>query len=196
MRSGNKRVGDKVEAGDLLFEVATDKATVEYNALDEGWLRKILVNENGEVSVNDPVAIFTEKKDESIDGYKPKRITSADEKPAASDTQEGTEPAAAARSAKKSTETPKGSVLAQPTFAPEPPLENYSFNAPSGDYEKRTLASPLARKVAKEKGLDITTVKGTGPGDRIMEKDLERAQAAGIVNFGKREAPTIAPGTL
>jgi len=67
----HKKEGDAVKEGDLLFEVATDKATVEHNALDEGFLRKILVKEGEEATVNQAVAIFTESKDESIEGYQP-----------------------------------------------------------------------------------------------------------------------------
>src|SRR6185436_4304218 len=67
----HKKAGDKVEAGDLLLVVATDKATVEHLALDEGWLRKILIEEGGEAFINQPIAIFTEEKAESIEGYKP-----------------------------------------------------------------------------------------------------------------------------
>ncbi len=67
----HKKVGDQVKSGDLLVEVATDKATVEYNALDEGYLRKILIPDGGAAIVNQPIAIFTEKANESIEGYKP-----------------------------------------------------------------------------------------------------------------------------
>src|SRR5277367_6837629 len=67
----HKKVGDKVAANDLLVEVATDKATVEYNALDEGYLRKILVAEGGHAIVNQPIAVFTLNSKESIEGYKP-----------------------------------------------------------------------------------------------------------------------------
>ena len=58
--------GDFVEAGQLLFEVATDKATVEHSALDSGYVRKILVGDKGEAKVNEPLAIFSEEKDEDI----------------------------------------------------------------------------------------------------------------------------------
>jgi len=66
---------DHVNAGDVLMEVATDKATVEHSALDEGYLRKILISEGGSASVNQPIAIFTEEKDESIEGYQPEGET-------------------------------------------------------------------------------------------------------------------------
>lgn len=95
-----KKEGDFVKAGDVLFEVATDKATVEHNALDEGWLKKILIQEGQEAIVNQAVAIFTEGKDESIEGYKPEGIT-PEKKVAPSDT------AAAPASAEEKKEAPK-----------------------------------------------------------------------------------------
>ena len=187
-----KKVGDHVEAGDVIMEVSTDKATVEYNAIDGGWLRKILVNEGKEAHLNQPIAILTEEKDESIEGYKP----------------EGEEPAAPIKESEKKetakTESkgekditpkqPKGALLI-PAFVPEPPLENYSFTSPT-ETSKRIPASPLARKLAEEKSLDLTTVKGTGPNQRIMSRDLEKAQPIGEFVFGHREAPTEVPGSL
>ena len=71
--------GDEIKEEDVLFEVATDKATVEYNAIDPGFLRKILIAEGGDAVVNQPVAIFTETKDESIEGYEPEGIAPAEQ---------------------------------------------------------------------------------------------------------------------
>src|SRR5579872_5343720 len=177
----HKKEGEKVAPGELLVEVATDKATVEYNALDEGYLRKILVPNGGAAVINQPIAIFTVQAGESIEGYKP----------------EGVQPAAvAAAPVKKEGETPApaqpavkaaGNAIQQPIFAPEPPLEKYEFEYPTGAPQTRTAASPLAKKLAKEKGLDLTSVKGTGPGGRITSRDLDLAQPDQIVNFGKRE---------
>ena len=65
----HKKEGDLVNAGDLLLEIATGKATMEHNALDDGYLRKILVNENSVANVNDPIALFTVEKDENIEGF-------------------------------------------------------------------------------------------------------------------------------
>ena len=76
----HKKVGDHVAEGDLLIEVATDKATVEYNALDGGYIRKILVEEGDEASVNQPIAILTIDQNESIEGFEsepPKKEESA-----------------------------------------------------------------------------------------------------------------------
>lgn len=181
-----KKEGDKVNAGELLVEVATDKATVEYNALDAGYLRKILVPTGSHAVVNQPIAIFTEKANESIDGYVP----------------EGTQPAAPVKQAtpeKKADAVPAkavaGAMMQQPAFAPEPPLQKYDFHFPTGSPSARTPASPLAKKLAKEKGLDITTVKGSGPGGRVTSRDLDLAQPDQTVAFGKREMPTEMPGS-
>ena len=186
----HKKVGDLVEDGDLLFEVATDKATVEHYALDGGWLRKILIADGGEAVVNQPVAIFTEGKDESIQGYQPEGETPRQpaQAPVAKGATAATEKGVAAGRAAAAT-------MQQPAFVPEPPLEGYTFEHPTAVAEKRILASPLAKKLAKEKGLDITTVKGTGPNERIMSRDLALAQPSGAIAFGNRETPRMAPGT-
>jgi pyruvate dehydrogenase E2 component (dihydrolipoamide acetyltransferase) len=187
----NKKIGDHVEVGDLLVEVATDKATVEYQAIDAGWLRKIVVEEGQEVSVNDPIAIFTDTEKESLDGYKmpekkaPVPLDAVKEERTVPD-EGGTEQG-----------KPKNSSVqwTQPAFLPEPPPESFAFPYPRGAPEGRVLASPLAKKLAKENGLDLSSVKGTGPNQRIVSKDLERAQPAGSVGFGVGEIPTVPPGT-
>lgn len=181
-----KKEGDQVKAGDVLFEVATDKATVEHSALDGGWLRKILIREGQSAIVNQPLAIFTEEKNESIEGYEP----------------EGTKPTpkiAAAESKEKEREvevepTPTA-AMSQPPFVPEPPLTGYVFKAATGEVSGRVPASPLARKLAKEQGLDLSTVKGSGPHGRIVRKDLELAQPSGLAAFGRHQAPTMPPGS-
>lgn len=186
----HKAVGSFVEAGDVLMEVATDKATVEYNALDEGYLRKILVADGKGAQVNQAIAIFTADKKESIDGYQPTGITPEKEAIPAKEKAKKEAPAEAVSAA-----APRGAALQQPAFVPEPALAHYAFEHPSDTIEKRVAASPLAKKIAREKGLDISTVKGTGPGHRIVIRDLEKAQPGGAVTFGRREAPEMAPGS-
>lgn len=183
----HKSEGDSVNAGELLVEVATDKATVEYNALDEGFLRKILIPDGGHAVVNQPIAIFTVKKEESIEGYLPEGTTA--QKPQSSETKEAVPAKVAPASNQQAT------PMQQPIFAPEPPLEHYDFPFPTGGARKRIAASPLAKKVAKEKGLDLGSVKGSGPGGRVSVKDLDLAQPDLTVSFGKREIPTDAPGS-
>lgn len=188
----HKKEGDHVEADDLLFEVATDKATVEYNALDSGWLRKILLTDGGEAVVNQAVAIFTETKDESIEGYKPEGI--APKAPAAAP--EAAPQKAAPEASPKAAATQPATAYRQPAFTPEAPLTDYTFPRADQTQGGRIKASPLARKLAKEKGLDLSTVKGSGPGDRITSHDLAKAQPSGVAVFGKQEQPTEAPGSF
>lgn len=181
----HKKAGDPIEPGDLLMEVATDKATVEHNAIDSGFFRKILVEEGKEAIVNQPIAIMTDTKDENIDNFRlPKAPEIQQEKQVEEEVKSIEKPSAA-----------RGVALSQPAFVPEPPLTNHQFEYPTGTAERRILASPLARKVAKEKGLDLSTVKGTGPGNRIMKRDLEKAQPIGKITFGRREAPEYSPGS-
>jgi len=177
----HKKEGDKVESGELLVEVATDKATVEYNALDAGYLRKIIVPNGGHAIVNQPIAIFTEKADESFE-WKPEPEAPKNE---------AKEEAKAAPTAKAATVT---APMQQPAFIPEPPLEKYEFRFPTSA-AGRTPASPLAKKLAKEKGLDLSTVKGSGPGGRVSSRDLVLAQPDQVVSFSKREVPTEVPGS-
>lgn len=189
----HKKIGEFVKADELLMEVATDKATVEYNSLDSGWLRKILVQDGSQAIVNQAIAIFTVEKEESIEGYKPTGIEpkAVQEKVAQAAVASG-EPTAEVSSQPV---IPQAKGLQQPAFVPEPPLDKYAFEYPTEAIEKRIIASPLARKLAKEKGLDLSTVKGTGPDNRIVSRDLEKAQVSGAVAFGHREEPEIAPGT-
>jgi pyruvate dehydrogenase E2 component (dihydrolipoamide acetyltransferase) len=175
----HKKEGDKVEEGDLLISVATDKATVEYQALDGGYLRKILISEDGDGSVNDPIAVMTKTKEESLEGF---QLPKAKVVPP---------PQIEVASVEKKTE--KGAPLLGVGFSAEPPLENYSFEFEVGE---EMSASPYAKKLAREQGLDLTTVKGSGPGGRIVSRDLEMAQKQGVVTFGSHLKPAVPPGTF
>lgn len=188
----HKSEGDFVEAGELLMEVATDKATVEHTAIDEGYLRKIIVSEGGEASVNQAIAVFTEKSDESIEGYEPEGVSQAASKEE-SNSEEDVSKSEPSQKADKPSVASSG--LSQPQFVPAPPLEEYDLSQFSVSHDDRIKASPVAKKVAKEKGLDLSTVKGTGPGGRVVKKDLEKAQASGDFVFGKREVPNRVPGS-
>lgn len=189
----HKKVGDQVQSGDVLFEVATDKATVEHSALDEGWLRKILVQEGEEAVINQPVAIFTAEQNEDIGSFVPEKMTKSTKEESKNEQDDLAEKHAETVSV--STQKQKSNGMAQPQFIPEPPLQNYSFEYPTERVEKRLFASPLAKKLAKEKGLDLTTIKGSGPNQRIMSRDLGKAQTLSKVNFGHREVPTLPPGS-
>ena len=140
--------GDTVSSGDLLAEIETDKATMEFEAVDEGVIGKILVAEGSEgVKVNVPIAVLLEDG-ESADDIGEVSSTSAKA------------PAAAP-------EAPKAE--AAPATAPAPAATATTDGS-------RVFATPLARRIAKDKGLDLSQIKGTGPKGRIVKADVENAK--------------------
>ncbi len=154
--------GDTVSSGDILAEIETDKATMEFEAVDEGTVGRILIAEGtAGVKVNTPIAILVE------DGE------SADAVPA---------PKAAAPAVAPATSSAPAPAPAAATPAPA---------ASSGG--ARVIASPLARRLAKEKGLDIASLKGSGPHGRIVKADVEAAAAA---PRAAAPAPAAAPAAL
>ena len=149
-----KKEGDAVKSGEILAEVETDKATMDLEAFDSGILRKILIPEGGKVPVQTRIGIIG-SKDEKIDESAP-----AAPAPAAA-TQEA--PAPGAKEEAKAPATASAPVAVA--------------TAPSNG--SRVKASPLAKKVAAEKGVSLATLIGTGPGGRIVRKDVLGAPAGG-----------------
>jgi pyruvate dehydrogenase E2 component (dihydrolipoamide acetyltransferase) len=146
-----KAEGDTITAGDVIAEIETDKATMEVEAVDEGTLGKIVVPEGTEgVKVNAVIAVLLE------DGEDASAISDAPAKKAPAPM-----PAAA----------PAPATAAPAPAAPAPA-------APATASGGRIFASPLARRIAAEKGLDLTRVKGSGPHGRIVKADVEGARAA------------------
>lgn len=184
--------GAPIKAGDILFEVATDKATIEYSALDKGFLRKILVQEGQEAEVNQPVAVVTVSQNESIEGYQPEGIKTTES--SMEKTKEAPKEVLKQTQEKPQTVSKQQTGLSQPSFKPSAPLENYAFEWPTEDLEGRIKASPLAKKLAKEKGIDLTSIKGTGPNQRITSKDLDKGLADTLVSLGRRAQPGQSPG--
>ncbi|MFT0891681.1 pyruvate dehydrogenase complex dihydrolipoamide acetyltransferase [Pseudochelatococcus sp. G4_1912] len=165
MEKGNlakwlKKEGDTVKSGDILAEIETDKATMEVEAVDEGVIAKILVAEGtADVPVNDIIAILAEEGEDVAAA-----IASASA---------GSAPApAAAPAAPAPTSAPAASTPAAPVAAPQ--------TAPQAtSHAERVFSSPLARRLAKESGIDLATVKGTGPHGRVIERDVQAAIAGG-----------------
>lgn len=183
----HKKVGEHVNAGEVIVEIATDKATVEHQMLDAGWLREILLPEGEEGAVNAPLGIFTEEKDESIEGYKPEGLAAApqpSEEAKPTSTPSPIPPPQPAPIPTKEESAPKKfeTTPAAPSTVPVQPT-------PQG----RVLASPLAKRLAKEQSLDLTSVKGTGPGGRVMKRDLENAKSTAP---STKAVPKFAPGTF
>jgi pyruvate dehydrogenase E2 component (dihydrolipoamide acetyltransferase) len=136
-----KKEGDKISPGDVIAEVETDKANMEFPLEDEGVLLKLLVKEGDTVKLGDPVAVLGEA---------------------------GENPDAALAAVPKA-ETPRP----EPPKAVEAPAELPAEIKSDG----RILASPLARKIATEKGVDLRLIQGSGPGGRIVKRDLEAVPA-------------------
>ncbi|PSL05280.1 pyruvate dehydrogenase E2 component (dihydrolipoamide acetyltransferase) [Haloactinopolyspora alba] len=142
-----KQVGDEVKTGDTLVEIETDKAVMEHESYDDGVLAEIVVAEGGTAPIGSPIA----------------KLRTADEpdEPASTPTQQPAgEPAG----------QPAGQSAARPT--PQPARQPVA----SGSGPERVLSSPLARRDAREHGIDLSTVTGTGPGGRIIRADITRAR--------------------
>lgn len=159
--------GDTIESGDVIAEIETDKATMEFEAVDEGILAKILVDEGTEgVAVNSVIAVLAEEGE------------SADTVEAAPAETKSPEPAPVAEAAKGASET-----------APAPKPATAPVTAPvAASGGERIKASPLARRIAAQKGVDLRSLKGSGPHGRIIKKDVEAAQQGQVATAGQRPA--------
>ena len=166
--------GDEVSSGDILAEIETDKATMEFEAVDEGKIAKILIPEGTDgVKVGQPIAILAGEGEDvaSAASGAPKAEAPTTEAPK-------TEAAAP-----KKDEAPKA---AAPAAAPSP------TPAPQAAKGDRIKASPLARRIAADKGIDLASVQGSGPGGRVVKADLEAAPA-GAPKAAPAPAPAAAP---
>ncbi len=169
--SWKKKVGDEVTAGEVLAEIETDKATMEWESTEDGVLKEIFVEEGGKVNVGDRIAFIGEEGEEVAESRAEDEGEEEEEKVA----EEPKDEKPAATEAKE----------AKP--APPPKKNAPADEEPSED--KRVKASPLARKIAAEKGIDLTSLKGSGPGGRIVEKDLEAAAGSSKASDKKSQAP-------
>jgi pyruvate dehydrogenase E2 component (dihydrolipoamide acetyltransferase) len=160
-----KAEGDTVKSGQVLCEIETDKATMEVEAVDEGTLAKILVPGGAEgVKVNQPIAIIAA---------------------------EGEDVKAAAASGGGAAPAPKAAAPAPaPVAAPQPGAASGVGGAAASSAGDRVFASPLAKRMAEQGGLDLSKIKGSGPGGRIVKHDVEAAVSGGGAK--KSAAPVAA----
>ena len=145
----HQAIGSHINAGDLILEVATDKATIEHHLPDPGWLRQVLIKEGEKAKVGQPLAILTVGEKDSIEGYTPEAIQVEEEAP--------------------TTPIP---VTVAPQHVPDQGIQ-------------RIPASPLAKTIAAQESISLKGVRGTGPGGRIMSRDLEPLR--------HKKAPEAAP---
>ncbi|WP_420139341.1 pyruvate dehydrogenase complex dihydrolipoamide acetyltransferase [Sphingomonas sp.] len=178
--------GDSVKSGDILAEIETDKATMEFETIDEGVVAKLLVPAGSDgVKVGETILILAAEGEDASAAAETKApaAAKADTAPAVP----AKEPAAAEKG-----------YGASPATDPTPEETNKVSSVTSGG-NSRIKASPLARRLAEQQGVDLATVKGSGPNGRIVKADLEGAQpaqarqAAAAPQAAQAEAPRAAP---
>jgi pyruvate dehydrogenase E2 component (dihydrolipoamide acetyltransferase) len=172
MEKGNlakwlKKEGDAIKSGDVIAEIETDKATMEVEAVDEGILAKILVPEGtADVAVNEIIGVIAAEGEDAKSVAAPAKAEALKAETAKAE-------APKAEAAK--VESPQAAAVKADAPAAAAP----AAAAPAKTEGDRPFASPLARRLAKEAGLDLTKVQGSGPHGRIVEKDIETAKAGG-----------------
>ncbi len=174
-----KKEGDKITPGDVIAEVETDKANMEFPIEDEGVLLKLLVAEGDTVKLGDPVAVMGDAGEDPAAAMKDfKAAPKADATPAKAEAKAEAAPKAAPAKAEAAAPKPqaapvKADVKAEPAkvAAPAPKAQV------NGNGHGRVLASPFARKLALEKGVDLRGVAGSGPRGRIVRRDIDEAAA-------------------
>ena len=193
MEKGNlakwlKKEGDAVKSGDVIAEIETDKATMEVEAVDEGVLAKILVAEGtADVPVNELIALIAEEGEDPGSVEAPKgggaakgEAKSAPVEPKGTPDQNAA-PDGAHASYARVDQAPEG---AKPNGAAQP-----------GASGGRIFASPLARRIAKQEGVDLAAVKGSGPHGRVIQRDVQAAIEGGTAKAGAAAKPETKAAT-
>jgi pyruvate dehydrogenase E2 component (dihydrolipoamide acetyltransferase) len=188
MEKGNlakwlKKEGDQIKSGDVIAEIETDKATMEVEAVDEGVLAKIVVPEGtADVPVNDVIAVIAGEGEDAKEVGK----------------------AGAAPPVKKAEDKPKAEAPKQQEKAAPTPAATDGQSAPAqaaatqpkanGADQSRVFASPLARRMAKDGGLDLAAIQGSGPHGRVVERDVKAALEGGTAKKVPAAQPGAQPG--
>ena len=175
------KVGDKVASGDIMAEIETDKATMEFEAVDEGTVTSISVAEGTEgVKVGTVIATLAgEDEDASAAPVPAAKSETAPPTPARPEPVEG-----------PSSPSPQAPTPEVKSGASTSSARADSGGGPGSD---RVIASPLAKRIAAEKGIDLSTIKGTGPGGRIVKADVEGATPGAATAPTAAAAPSAAP---
>ncbi|MDX6529127.1 MAG: hypothetical protein QOH41_1417 [Blastocatellia bacterium] len=171
-----KKEGDKVSMGEPLAEIDTDKATMEMQALSNGVLRKILINEGESAPLGQPIAIIGEP-DEDISSLL-KEVAGKAAPPAAAPAAKEAQPAAqeSEPAAKKSQPAAQETAAAAPET--ETPAQESEPTTSTSRDDGRQLISPIAARMAAEAGVNLKSLQGSGPGGRIVKRDIEAAMTA------------------
>ncbi len=197
MEKGNlakwlKKEGDAVKSGDVIAEIETDKATMEVEAVDEGTLAKILVPEGtADVPVNQVIAVLAGDGEDVKAAASDAKSSSAPAAPA---------PAAAAPAAPAPKPEPKPAQAPAASAAPAAPAPQPA--TPAAQPAKtnggaRVFASPLARRLAKDAGIDVSQIQGSGPHGRVIARDIDAAKSGqGLKAPPAAGAPAAAPAPV
>lgn len=165
-----KKEGDAISAGDVIAEIETDKATMEFEAVDEGILARVLIPAGTQgVAVNEPIALLLEEGDDHAALDALMTVSS---------------PKVEAKAAAHAAGASSSAVSSVPV----------SRSASASGEATRVFASPLARRLAKEAGLDLSVLKGSGPRGRIVRHDIQEALASGVTaRMAPASSATVAP---
>jgi pyruvate dehydrogenase E2 component (dihydrolipoamide acetyltransferase) len=183
-----KKKGDQVSAGEVLAEIETDKATMEWESPEDGTLTEIYVHEGGKVNVGDRIAFIGGEDEEAPkEEEKEKEKEEKEEKPKAKEEEKKEEKPKKAEQPKE--ETPTTEEKEEKKAAPPKAQKKAEPEKPAPTIEKaeeaRVKASPVARRIAAELGVDLSSVNGTGPEGRVTETDVRAAA----------KSKSAAPGT-
>src|SRR5205085_7747843 len=189
-----KKEGDKVKSGDVIAEIETDKATMEVEAVDEGTIAKILVPEGTQdVPVNDVIAVLAgDGEDVKAAGA---GAASAPPKAAAAPAPPAPTPAAAPKPAAAPAPVSAKAAEGAATAAPQAAASASPQGAPRTNGHGRIFSSPLARRLAKDAGIELARINGSGPHGRIVARDVESAKSGKGLKApaAPAGAPSIAP---
>jgi pyruvate dehydrogenase E2 component (dihydrolipoamide acetyltransferase) len=203
MEKGNlakwlKKEGDTIKSGDVIAEIETDKATMEVEAVDEGVLAKIVVPEGTtDVPVNQLIGLIAGEGEDAkaVAGAAPAQGAPAGAPPAAAKAEA---PGGAKAQPGAAAQAPRPSAAAEAAASrPVAPISGENMGTPAlanGQAKgARVFASPLARRVAKDAGIDLTSLTGSGPHGRIVETDVKSALAGGTARRAPGPQPQV-PG--
>ncbi|MFN2507958.1 MAG: pyruvate dehydrogenase complex dihydrolipoamide acetyltransferase, partial [Chthoniobacterales bacterium] len=196
-----KKKGEQVTAGEVIAEIETDKATMEWESPEDGTLTEIYIEEGGKVNVGDKIAFIGDKSEAPAEAKQQETARQKEEpKPKAKSRQpaETEQPAPAGEQTEETAppqpEKQQPARLDQPARRGKPAPKS---DGESGSDGARIKASPLARRLAAEQGLDISQIKGSGPEGRVTETDVRAAmksKAPAAAGPRKKSAPAAAPG--
>jgi len=193
-----KKEGDEIKAGDVIAEIETDKATMEVEAVEEGVLGRILVDDGTEgVQVNAPIAVMVDAGEAVPSAAAPSATQSAAPQSAAPPGQ--AQASRSGASADRNERPASGQAAARPAaadpapHAPAPGASAPATNGHDATAGERIFASPLARRMARQAGIDLSALKGSGPNGRIVRADIEAVRKGGATGEAATPATASAP---